>query len=420
MMRKDILWLDKETAEPEETEETDERTEERVPPGRKKRIALIVLIVLIVACTGAFFLSDAFAGLIRGGNPDTLITSAEPIEYESDGVTSIRAFQNLCLRIGRNGVQAIDVSGQTAWDVPFSMAGPSLSQAGDYAVIADLKGNQIYILNRDGLVGTIAAENTLTYCAVNKNGDVAVIAGEDKEYILLIYDVKGNVRVRRTTYREEDGIPVALAINDDASRMATSYIDYSKKELQSVVTLFNLTDPNVESADRIAGNYTFPGSLITDLRYMDNMLIYIGDNRIGGIVASGNTSVGWKEELSYRIQSCGFGNDFLAVLYGDGLAGVSDELENNLQIYDKNGAVVSAVKVSVPDSMTVSENLIIYQEGLSYTAIRPDGSPRWIYTSDSTLKHLYALGKKNAVAVTGSSITLMQTASPRETEESHE
>lgn len=416
MKREDIHWLDEEQTQPVEEEYNEQPMEKPVPKNAKKRIALIALVALCIACIGAFFLSDTFYNMLHHQTTYTLRPTSASAEYSSDGVTSVHSFNGLAVRVNGNGAQAINAGAEVIWDCPYTMNSPYFVQSGQYAAIADLKGNQICIIDTEGLVNTITTEGSISFCQVNANGDTAVVIGGDGSNTILVYSREGNILVRRITYVSEDGIPIAVALSDDAAHLATSYAVYSETELRSVITLFNLTGDTSQAIDKIAGNYSYSDSLITELRYMGDELLYVGDNRIGGIRITANTSQDWEETLTYQISSFDFGDDFLAVLYGDGMAGVSGQPASNFIIYSASGAHTIELNIDSADAVAVDAGLIVYQQGLTYTAIQPDGSSCWYYTADGSLQHLYALNSEYAMAATGSAIEILKVTGMEETE----
>ena len=420
MKREDIHWLDEENSQLEEETITEEKQQE---PAKKrpsvskplpKRTWLFILVILCITCIGAFLLSDTFYSMVHHQTTYTLKASDVSLEYTSDGVTHVHSFKNLLLRINRNGVQAVDTKGAVHWDVPYSMNGPSFSQAGSYAAIADLKGNQICLLNESGQIGNITTEGPITYCTVNETGHTAVIISTDVSNRILVYDKSGNILVRRETYISQDGIPIAATLNADGTSLATSYVIYTETDLRSAVTLFNISDSS-QTADKIAGNYSYPNTLVTELHYMDDMLMYIGDNRIGGIRTTGNTEQLWEESLAYQIVSFDFGSDYLAVLFGNGMAGVSIGADSNLIVYAPNGSRLLEMNIESPESLNVSNDIIVYQDGITYNAMNAEGVKKWFFTPSNAPQQLFAMDSKHAVSVTPNSIDFMNVVGLDET-----
>lgn len=414
MKPEDIHWLDEEQTEepeemPEDTEESEEKEEEvsqpsdSAAPSRKKPKLWIIILIFFVAAVAVFFLSGGYDRFFGGEKARTLTQATDPIDYAADSFTHIRPFEGMAINAGIDGVKVYKTNGEMLWDQPYTMTTPYLCVSGPYAAVADLGERHILLLNKDGLVSDITTESTLLYCTVNPTGCTAVIMENAGSNILAVYDKDGNVLVRRVTYSDLDGIPVSIAINDDATSMATSYAIYTETSLRSAVTLFNLTDTAADSIDRIAGNYNYTDTLVTDLCYMDDMLFVVGDNKLAGIRTSGNTAEVWSEDLSYQITSFGFGDDYLAVHLGSGLIGVAGEPENDFLIIGQDGSHRLEQKTADFRSVWVSNDTAIVQDGFDYTALNKNGEALWSMKAETGMQ-LWSLTDKLAFGNTGSAL----------------
>lgn len=424
MKREDIHWLDDET-EPitEEPSAVETVSPDDTPPPKRKRpdrkrskkTFLIVLIVLCITGIGTFLLSDTFYNMLHHQSAYTLTKTDVSLDYTADGVTQVVSYGNRILRVNKSGIQALDANGTVHWDVPYSMGSPSISQSGEYIAVADLKGNQICLFNESGQIGSFTTEGPIQYCTVNENGYTAAILGSNGSNMITVYNRNGDELVHRETQISKDGIPVTLALNHDATCLSTSYIIYTETDLRSVVTLFNLTASTSQNADKIAGNYSYANTLITELRYMDDILVYVGDNRIGGIRTTGNTEQLWEDTLAYKIVSLDFGKEYLAVLFGDGMAGVSIGADSNLIAYSPEGTRLLEMNIESPETLNVSNDIIVYQDGITYNAITVSGTVKWYYTPASAPLRLFSLNKDAAVYVSADSIDIMKVTGLEET-----
>ena len=407
MKPEDIHWLDEEDSEQPAEEPVEEAPAEEPEPQKepRKKRSFSWIFVVIALMIGVFFMivTGGFKKLFGDDQVQTLRSMNEPILYTTDSVTRVRPFEDLALHMSANGLRAYDTSGKLAWDLPFTMSYPSLVTSDSCAIIADLGGTQILLINKGGLLNTITTEATILYCTVNHNGHIAAILDSGASHTLVVFDQFGRVIVRRITYADQDGVPMAIAINDDATCMATAYMIYTEAELRSAVTLFNLTDSASDSIDRIAGNYTYTNTLISDLCYMGDELIAIGDNRIVGIRASGNTAEDWNMELSYEITALGFGSDYVALLQGEGLVGVAGASEHDMLVIGADGKRRLELNMEDSRGLWVQGDVIVYQDGFDYTALSRSGKVIWTYNAENAMQ-LYPISEKLALGNTGGSM----------------
>ena len=151
-------WMDMEELS-EELMEDDEGTveqekEEEVllrEPKSKKKLALLGIVLLCALVLGGFLLSDTFYGIIRRQSNYTLTPSGTEVEYSKEAASSFAVLGDLVLRLGQEGIAALDSSGKVVWDVPFTMTSPNMVTCGDYVAVADRKGTKIILCDKNGL-----------------------------------------------------------------------------------------------------------------------------------------------------------------------------------------------------------------------------------------------------------------------------
>ncbi len=63
-------------------------------------------------------------------------------------------FGDNVIKYTKDGASYIDASGKTIWTQSYEMKTPIININGDYAVIADQQGNEMYICSKEGCTGT--------------------------------------------------------------------------------------------------------------------------------------------------------------------------------------------------------------------------------------------------------------------------
>jgi len=82
-------------------------------------------------------------------------------------------FGNNVLKVTKDGVSYIDDKGENIWMESYEMKNPTVSVKGDYAAIADMQGNSIYICNTNGVQGRVTTALPVSKVAVSGIGIVA-------------------------------------------------------------------------------------------------------------------------------------------------------------------------------------------------------------------------------------------------------
>ena len=74
------------------------------------------------------------------------------------------------IRYTKDGATYLDASGNNVWTVSYEMRTPISNVNGDYAVIADQQGNEIYICSTSGCTGVAKTQLPITKAAVSSIG----------------------------------------------------------------------------------------------------------------------------------------------------------------------------------------------------------------------------------------------------------
>ena len=90
------------------------------------------------------------------------------------------------IRYTKDGASYIDGAGKTVWTQSFEMKTPVINVNGDYAVIADQQGNQLYICSTAGCTGVAKTQLPITKAAVSSRGITAAVV-EDSSACYIFY-----------------------------------------------------------------------------------------------------------------------------------------------------------------------------------------------------------------------------------------
>ena len=91
-------------------------------------------------------------------------------------------------------------------------------------------------------------------------------------------------------------------------------------------------------------------------------------------------------------------NDFVAVRYGEGLAGTAERIDKNIVIYNYSGGVISDRYEQDASYLGAQGDTIIFGAGRSYTAISSGGAVKWNMDSTEDYMDLVAFPGGRSVA----------------------
>ncbi len=418
----DVEELSEELMEDDEGTVEQEKEEEALlrEPKSKKKLALLGIVLLCALVLGGFLLSDTFYGIIRRQSNYTLTPSGTEVEYSKEAASSFAVLGDLVLRLGQEGIAALDSSGKVVWDVPFTMTSPNMVTCGDYVAVADRKGTKIILCDKNGLQSEMTAEYPITLHTVNEAGYIAVAVGQDMQNGVALYSNTGELIVKRSTTVSGDGVPMAIALNEDATKMVTSYLVFSGESMKSQVTVFDFSNAADGVTDRILANYSYDATMVVTLAFIQGSCVFVGDNRIGAISMEGNTKEAWSQELLYTIKALAVGEDFFALAYDGGQAGTAQaEPEYDLVLFDKSGVTILQLQIGDITYLDVSNGILVYGQERSYKAISKDGTSQWYYDApEDTYRLLNLAGGDTVTAVVSGKMKMMSIVGVEETGDS--
>lgn len=381
----------------EDTAEAFDERELEEPPKEKKKWILMGMIILFCVALAMFLFSDRFYNMIQGRSSYTLEKQEQTVSF-SEGNISIELDGNRLLRCNQDGLQAFDEKGQVAWDVPFTMSSPYMLKAGDQISVADRLGTRL-VLIRNGIVETeIVTEKKILLQCVNEQGSSVVVLDGSDSHDVNLYSVSGELLMQRHTFASEDGIPVAVALNQDGSRMATSYIHYTGTSVQSIVTIFDLTEKGSALVDRIVGSASFEGCLITDLKFSDSGCFFAGTDRFGSLSVGNACEIQWEKVLEYQMDTLILEDTYYAVRYGEGLAGTVSAPQNNIAVYDYSGKLIFEDNIEGITYLDAWGDTLICGAGRAYYGMSSKGSPKWQLDSIEEYSRMIAFENGDTVA----------------------
>ncbi len=243
--------------------------------GRAK--LLLILLVVLIAVVVVSVVRRVMNNRVYEGYD---IISASPTS--GDNIAEYVMFGDSMLKVTKDGTAFIDASGNTVWDCSYAMKMPVAVTSGDYAVVADLNGRDVYVFNKSGKVSS----QTTNYDIVNVDAAgqgvyVLVLVGEDSNFINA-YDKNSKEVYGIRTSIENSGYPLDIAISEDGEKLFTSYVRIDGTMVPDYLAAYNFGSVGQnENADRLMGGFTYEDTIFPLLEFVDNdTVVCFGDNQI--------------------------------------------------------------------------------------------------------------------------------------------
>lgn len=274
-------------------------------------------------------------------------TSYEVIDSIARSDTSasqFEVFQGNLLKYTNDGAVYADLDGNRIWNQTYEMDHPFTDSCNEYLVIYELKGTQIYILNKVSLQSSIQTTMPIQRVSIAKQGTIAVLMESEGISYLQLYDKEGTQLAAGELHVQNSGYPLDIALSEDGQKLAVAMLDINEGSVKTTIAFYNFGAVGQNSIDKIVGSYSYPDILISRIHYMkDDTMVAFGDNKV--VIFSGtqkpaeSTSI----EISEEVKSIFYNDQYFGLVYNSD----SKEQPYRLELYNLKGTKVREVGISI-------------------------------------------------------------------------
>lgn len=310
----------------EEAEQYNNEQAERVRRNRKITFLFAVLAVVIVFIVVRSMLNRKYAGYRVIESNETYYENAADYIQFADGL----------LKYTPDGASYINTNGDVVWSAGVDMMMPMAAISEDYAVLADMSGNSVYVFNTEGQVSSLTMPYKICDVDVANQGAFAVVLESDKTNYINLYDKNGNLVHERQTTIDKSGYPLDISISDDGQKMFTSYINIDGTSIKNNLAAYNFGDVGQNSnADRIVGGYVCENEVVPKVEFIDNdTVVAFGTKTISIYAMLEKPSEKARLEFDTEIRSIFYSPDYIGVIQNNA---ESSEHLYRVTVYDLQG-----------------------------------------------------------------------------------
>ena len=126
----------------------------------------------------------------------------------SNGMNSLVCeYQNYIVEYSNDGISCITRGGEYVWNQSYEMNSPKVSVCGEYIVVYDNGGKDIYILTESGLQKQIKVTSPIEKVCIAEQGTIAVLMRENSDAQVKLFDKKGNELANGKFYGNKGSFP---------------------------------------------------------------------------------------------------------------------------------------------------------------------------------------------------------------------
>ena len=342
--------------------------------------AVVVIVILIICLINAYSANMAYTSydILRSVTREDG-DSASYLEY-GDGY----------VRYSDDGIAYYKNDGTAVWNHTYEISNAQVRICEDYIVVGNITGRTLYVYNRSGLKSEIDAAMTVTQVDVAKQGVTAVSLEDGNTNYINMYDSAGTKLSYIITTLNGDGYPLDMALSDDGSKLAVSYVSVNGETLQSNVAFYNFSDVGQNAVDRLVGGFNhYESSVVGKVEFVDNnTVIAVAEDRVSFYKISQYPEL--KEEITFtdELQKITYNEDYIGLIFNN-----ADSVDKyKMLIYNMKGQKVSELFFSEEyrNFEFHEENLLLYNEKV-FTLMSIKGKIKYQDNFDMTIEKIIPL-----------------------------
>ncbi|MFI3173386.1 MAG: DUF5711 family protein [Eubacteriales bacterium] len=355
----------------------------------KIKIIVVLALVLLITLTGIW----AYTQL----QTHTTISEIQVFGDVSVANSEFAGFDSGILRYGKDGVAYIDMEGEVIWNHPYQIATPIVQITSSSAVIADSGGNQVVVLDENGVKGEFETVLPIEKVTVSEQGIVGVLTKNGSTPEIICYDATGNILVEHKTSLSGTGYPTALAISQDGKMLLVTYLKVVEGSIASSFTYYSFEDNTVGASSEVYSGER-SGVVIPEVRFLDSTTSVLVTSDKIEIFTEGETLELLSEiELGEEIETIFYGEDTIAII----LEGTAAD-GNEMVVYDIKGNLLFAKEFTGEyRNASIEGNQIILYEGENCRIFTRTGIEKFVGEMKMELSGVFPVFGVNKYIIVG-------------------
>ena len=279
------------------TVEVDREDLDKKLRAHRRKVAALVIFVLFLLAAAAIVTYIYYENKIY--STYDVISSTE---RSDTGASDFTEFQGKLLKCTNDGAVYTDLAGNLIWNQTYEMDHPVVQTRGNYVVIYELNGTQVYILDTVNLQGSIRTTMPVQKVSIAAQGTVAILMENEGTSYLQLYDKTGGQLASGELHVQNSGYPLDLALSENGEKLAVSMLDINDGSVKTVIAFYNFGTVGQNSIDKIVSSYSYADMVIPQIRYLaEDTMVAFGDDRVilftGAQKPAEQTSIELKDEV---------------------------------------------------------------------------------------------------------------------------
>ncbi len=258
----------------------------------------------------------------------------QSIDREESMLSQYKALGDHILRCSRDGAACVNNKGITEWDLTFEMQQPLVDVCEDYAVIAEARGNKLYIVNTQGQQGELETPLPIRQVRVAAQGMVVVVLEDGNKNWINFYDKDGKLLAENKAPLSSKGYPLSLDVSNDGKKLAVSYLQVEGAAIENIVAFYNFDSVGYNVTDHLMSSTLYEGTMFPTITFLSNNLaVAFGDNLCIGYEGTQNPEEIFRLTFEEKIESIFYDKTHIGFVFQND----STQAAYRMELYNKKG-----------------------------------------------------------------------------------
>lgn len=313
------------------------------------------------------------------------------VERTDTAATRFEEFNGNILKFSNDGAFYTDHNNEMIWNQTFEMTEPTIDICEGYLVIYDKRGTQIYIMTAAGMAGNIETTLPIQQVSIANQGTVAVLMDNHSAGQLALYDKNGKELANGAIHGEKGGYPIAIALSNDAIKLAVSMLDINAGSIKTTLAFYNFGSVGENEIDHIVSANSFADMIIPELDFVSSdRLVAFGDSELLVFEGTQKPKLTTQVSLAEEARSIFHNEKYVGVVYNN----TQEKVSYLLCVYDMKGSVIMEKEFALEYTSIefVAEKEVCISNSNSCDIYTTQGIYKFHYDFDEDLYKVIATG----------------------------
>ena len=362
-----------------------------------KKTAVTAIVIVAVAAAVLIFVEK------RSYRNYRILQTSEQEDIVS---TKYEVMAGKVLRYSPEGASLVNSEMEAYWSTLYEMENPVADINDSWAVIADIDGTYLKIFDKNGEVGSVTTSYNIVKARISSNGLVAAILDGGDATWINYYNSDGSLIAENQTHVEDPGYPMDVALSDNGQIMMVTYQFIDGSDTTSYVAFYNFGDVGQNEGDRIVSGYTYEGTVIPEIRYLDS-------ERSAALRDDGFTLYNGKqipkesisEKVDKEIVSTFCDEKTIGMVFKNG----SKDKKYTMKVYSADGSLRFTKNFNIPYTTIKMSggNILLYNDS-QICVMNNRGVEKYNGTVDGSINNFIKIGMNRYLLVLDSGVNVIK------------